>query len=177
MRIGLALRTFVASVRGCRIRLLISADYTDYADFGSGQSRTRTQKGPTSNSAPLGLDPRRKRNQPFKALHSRNIPFGNRTPSSETRRPLTRGRAPLSHTADVRLKTEICVICGYFTSLRPLRSFAAIKVFLHPPDSVPASNPLLVPIFSRSFASIRGLFGVSPICVNLRLSAVWVLFS
>jgi hypothetical protein len=43
-----------------------------------------------------------------------------------------------------------------FTSLQ---SFAAFKILCL--DAIPARNPRMIPIFSRSFASIRGLFGLS----------------
>ena len=65
------------------------------------------------------------------------------------------------YTADTRMcpaityrlrppQTEICVICGY------LYFFAFIRG-----DSVPARDLRMILIFSRSFASIRGLFELS----------------
>src|ERR1700739_764504 len=95
--------------RGYRSKL--SADYTD---FGLGRSRARAQKGPTSNSAPVGLELRRNEINPFKAPHIGNIPFGNGTPSSETHRPPdTRMRPDIAYRRHPP-QTEICVICGYF---------------------------------------------------------------
>ena len=52
-----------------RKEVKISADYTDYADFGFGPSRAATQKGADFLILRLWIfDPRRKKNQPFRGL-------------------------------------------------------------------------------------------------------------
>jgi hypothetical protein len=128
-------------------------------------------KGSTSNSAPLGW-----------ILEERKISLLRIRRLRASRLRLNASQRT-SYTADTRTRSAIAYR-GHSPQARNLRNLCNLRIillcalsrlfkaFLHPPDSVPASDPLLVPIFSRSFASIRGLFGVSPICVNLRLSAV-----